>query len=136
MSNHSVNLQDSFLNHVRKDGSEVEMMLVNGTSFKGSVRGFDNFTVVLHVGNHQHLVYKHAIAQIVAAKSIRPAQSEGAEIEDTRIPRQPRGKRRTEAIAAKDKTPDKFNTLDLSQVKIMSQPPAPGTLPTDIAGPV
>ena len=135
MSNHTVNLQDSFLNHVRKDGSEVEMMLVNGTCFKGAVRGFDNFTVILHVGNQQHLIYKHAIAQIVAAKTARPAQTEGAEAEPHTPPRLPRARKKADAAPAREKekdrekAPAKFNSLDLSHIKLPAPPEKDGAVP-------
>ena len=133
MSNHTVNLQDSFLNHVRKDGSEVEMMLVNGTCFKGAVRGFDNFTVILHVGNQQHLIYKHAIAQIVAAKTARPAQTEGAEAEPHTPPRLPRARKKAEPAPAREKDKEKaaakFNSLDLSHIKLPAPPEEGGAVP-------
>lgn len=73
MGKATVNLQDSFLNQVRKDNSEIEMVLVNGTHLSGLVRGFDNFTVVVNAGGKQHLVYKHAIAQIVSQRPIQEA---------------------------------------------------------------
>lgn len=49
MPNKVINLQDSFLNQVRKENVPVTIHLVNGFQIKGSVRGFDNFTVVLDV---------------------------------------------------------------------------------------
>src|SRR5690606_33472350 len=65
MSKAAMNLQDSFLNQVRRENSEVRVLLVNGTLLRGAVKGFDNFTLILNNRNGQHLVYKHAIAQIV-----------------------------------------------------------------------
>lgn len=65
MSKAAMNLQDSFLNQVRRENSEVRVLLVNGTLLRGVVKGFDNFTLILNNRNGQHLVYKHAIAQIV-----------------------------------------------------------------------
>lgn len=59
------NMQDSFLNHLRKDGQQVSLYLVSGFLIKGQVRSFDQFTVLVNGdGNKQHLVYKHAIASI------------------------------------------------------------------------
>jgi host factor-I protein len=72
-----MNLQDSYLNQVRKEGIEVKVALCEGTLLRGFVRGFDNFTVVLQVGGIQHLIYKHAIAQIVAKRAPRPPQAKG-----------------------------------------------------------
>ncbi|MDX9872334.1 MAG: RNA chaperone Hfq [Clostridia bacterium] len=59
-----INLQDSFLNQVRKENVPVTIYLVNGFQLKGNVKGFDNFTVVLDFDGKQQLVYKHAISTI------------------------------------------------------------------------
>lgn len=64
MTKTPVNLQDSFLNQVRKDGVPVTIYLVNGFQIKGMIRGFDNFTVVLESDGKQMLVYKHALSTI------------------------------------------------------------------------
>lgn len=69
MSKSAMNLQDSYLNQVRRENSEVRVLLVNGTLLRGVVRGFDNFTLILSNRNGQHLIYKHAIAQIVSHRS-------------------------------------------------------------------
>lgn len=66
MSKAAMNLQDSFLNQVRRENAEVKVLLVNGTVLRGIVKGFDNFTLILNNRNGQHLVYKHAIAQLVS----------------------------------------------------------------------
>ncbi|MBV7275074.1 RNA chaperone Hfq [Clostridium thailandense] len=65
-----VNLQDIFLNSVRKDKISVTIHLVNGFQIKGNVRGFDNFTVVLDCEGKQMVVYKHAISTITPAKPV------------------------------------------------------------------
>ena len=64
MSKQQINLQDTFLNLVRKDNIPVTIFLVNGFQIKGLVKGFDNFTVVLEVDNKQQMIYKHAISTI------------------------------------------------------------------------
>lgn len=71
MSKGSLNLQDSFLNQVRRESILVRFTLLDGREFRGRVKGFDNFTVVV-VGetNEYHLIYKHAIGQIVSPKPI------------------------------------------------------------------
>lgn len=75
MSKSAMNLQDSFLNQVRRENSEVRVLLVNGTLLRGVVRGFDNFTLILSNRNGQHLIYKHAIAQIVNHRSpVKPEE--------------------------------------------------------------
>jgi len=63
-TNKIINLQDSFLNQVRKENVPVIIYLVNGFQLRGSVRGFDNFTVIIENDNKQQLVYKHAISTI------------------------------------------------------------------------
>ena len=60
----TMNLQDSFLNHVRKENLAVVLYLVNGFQIRGLVRGFDNFTVIIECEGKQQLVYKHAISTI------------------------------------------------------------------------
>lgn len=59
------NLQDSFLNQVRRDNVAVTIYLVNGFQLKGLVKGFDNFTIILDSDGRQQMVYKHAISTII-----------------------------------------------------------------------
>lgn len=66
----SINLQDAFLNQVRKDNVSVTVYLINGFQLKGNVRGFDNFTVVLDSEGRQMLIYKHAISTITPARPV------------------------------------------------------------------
>ena len=66
-----LNLQDSFLNHVRKENLAVVIYLVNGFQIRGLVRGFDNFTVIIDNEGKQQLVYKHAISTIAPVASIQ-----------------------------------------------------------------
>jgi len=66
----ALNLQEIFLNQVRKSKMPVTVFLVNGFQIKGTVTGFDNFTVVLDTDGKQQLIYKHAISTIVPARSI------------------------------------------------------------------
>lgn len=66
-----INLQDMFLNQVRKEGIGVTIYLMGGVQLRGSVRGFDAFTVLLDSpGKPTQLVYKHAITSIVPLKQI------------------------------------------------------------------
>jgi len=58
------NLQDRFLNHLRTQRVDAKIFLVNGFQIKGSVRSFDNFTVLIEDGKTQKLIYKHAISTI------------------------------------------------------------------------
>ena len=67
----AINLQDMFLNQVRKEGISVTIYLTNSVQLRGQVRGFDAFTVLLDSpGKPTQLVYKHAVASIVPTKPI------------------------------------------------------------------
>lgn len=65
-----VNLQDTFLNQLRKENILVTIYLVNGYQLKGHVKGFDNFTVVLENDGKQQLVYKHALSTIMPMRNV------------------------------------------------------------------
>ncbi|NMB33989.1 MAG: RNA chaperone Hfq [Clostridium sp.] len=66
----NINLQDVFLNQVRKERIPVTVYLTNGFQLKGLVKGFDNFTVVLDTEGRQQLIYKHAISTISPMKLV------------------------------------------------------------------
>ena len=70
-----LNLQDNFLNQMRKENRAVSIHLLNGFQMKGYVKGFDNFTVILEVAGKQHLVYKHAISTIAATKLVSAGEA-------------------------------------------------------------
>lgn len=70
MSRNQLNLQDAFLNQVRKDKIPVTIFLVNGFQIKGLVKGFDNFTVIIEMDQKQQLIYKHAISTVSPIKPI------------------------------------------------------------------
>lgn len=72
MSKIQVNLQDVFLNQVRKDKIAVTIFLVNGFQIKGLVKGFDNFTVIVELDGKQQLVYKHAISTVAPVRPMSP----------------------------------------------------------------
>ncbi len=67
----TINLQDVFLNAARKERKPVTIYLMNGFQFRGVVKGFDNFTIVLDNDGKQSLVYKHAVSTIIPAKNIQ-----------------------------------------------------------------
>jgi len=75
----NINLQDVFLNQVRKEHIGVTIYLTNGFQLKGLVKGFDNFTVVLDTDGKQQLVYKHAISTITPYKSMNLIFNDGRE---------------------------------------------------------
>lgn len=68
--NKVINLQDVFLNQCRKERISVTIFLTNGFQFKGMVKGFDSYVVILESEGKQQLVYKHAISTVVPAKSV------------------------------------------------------------------
>ncbi len=70
MSDKKQNLQDVFLNHVRKEKIPVTVFLVNGVKLQGIVSWFDNFCVLLRRDGHAQLVYKHAISTVMPAQPI------------------------------------------------------------------
>lgn len=70
MNKSQFNLQDAFLNQIRKDKIMVTVFLVNGFQIKGFVKGFDNFTVVIEMDGKQQLVYKHAISTVAPIKNM------------------------------------------------------------------
>ena len=65
-----MNLQDMFLNQARIQRTPVLVYLVGGHQLRGSIRGFDNFVVVLDVGGKLNLVYKHSISTIMPLKPL------------------------------------------------------------------
>ncbi|MGI5822919.1 MAG: RNA chaperone Hfq [Dethiobacteria bacterium] len=70
MSKGIFNLQDNFLNQIRKENMPSTIFLVNGYQIKGSIRSFDNFTILLDVDGKQQLVYKHAVSTIVPFRNV------------------------------------------------------------------
>ena len=70
INKNQLNLQDAFLNQIRKDKILVTIYMVNGFQIKGIVKGFDNFTVIVEMDGRQQLVYKHAISTVSPIKPI------------------------------------------------------------------
>jgi len=66
----SINLQDVFLNQVRKEHVSITVFLVSGYQIKGFVKGFDNYILVLDSDGKQQMIYKHAISTIIPAKTV------------------------------------------------------------------
>lgn len=78
----ATNLQDNLLNQIRKDNIQTTVYLINGFQLKGTVRGFDNFTVVLESEGKQMLIYKHAISTITPSRPVNMSPFE----EKSKIP--------------------------------------------------
>lgn len=66
------NLQDLFLNQVRKERVVVNVYLTNGFQHRGLVKGFDSYAIMLENDGKQFLIYKHAVATITPNKAIKP----------------------------------------------------------------
>lgn len=136
-----MNLQDSFLNQVRREATEVQILLTNGTQLRGMVKGFDNFTLILNTRNgRQNLVYKHAIAQIVSTRAMRQdddtlreqdseeAESEKPEVTPSEVaPAAIREKQKPSPADGGKAKPapvkETFNSLDLSKIKLAQTAP-------------
>ncbi len=65
------NVQDVFLNHVRKAKTPVTVFLINGVKLQGIITWFDNFSVLLRRDGHTQLVYKHAISTVMPGAPIQ-----------------------------------------------------------------
>ena len=62
------NIQDAFLNTVRREKTAVIVYLVNGAQLKGRIRSFDKFSVLLESGSQEQLIFKHAISTIAQTR--------------------------------------------------------------------
>ena len=83
MSEKTQNLQDQFLNRIRKHKTPVTVFLINGVKLQGIITWFDNFCVLLRRDGHSQLVYKHAISTVMPVSPIQlyddPEQDETVE---------------------------------------------------------
>ncbi len=70
MADNKQNLQDAFLNHVRKNKISVTVFLINGVKLQGVITWFDNFCVLLRRDGQSQMVYKHAISTIMPGQPI------------------------------------------------------------------
>lgn len=73
-----VNLQDAFLNQVRREHQRITLFLMNGVKMGGVVRGFDSFVVVVEDRGMQQVIYKHAISTMIPVTPV-PLLGEGGE---------------------------------------------------------
>ena len=73
------NLQDTFLNHVRKNKTPLTIFLINGVKLQGIVSWIDNFCMLLRRDGHSQLVYKHAISTIMPGQPVHLMETETTE---------------------------------------------------------
>ena len=78
MASDRQNLQDAFLNHVRKNKIPVTEFMINGVKLQGVITWFDNFCILLRRDGQSQLVYKHAISTIMPSQSISLYEGEDA----------------------------------------------------------
>lgn len=76
------NIQDTFLNTVRKDKTPITIYLVSGVKLTGKIRSFDKYSVLLENNSQEQLIFKHAISTVVSNRSVlhtehRPVSSTG-----------------------------------------------------------
>ncbi|WP_062050868.1 RNA chaperone Hfq [Bacillus sp. JCM 19034] len=71
MKQQPVNIQDQFLNQLRKENIPVTIFLTNGFQIRGLVKGFDNFTVIVESEGKQQLVFKHAISTFAPQRNVQ-----------------------------------------------------------------
>ncbi|MDH4162032.1 MAG: RNA chaperone Hfq [Nitrospirota bacterium] len=90
MGKSQVNLQDIFLNQMRKEKVPVTMYLVNGARISGTIKGFDNFVILLKQENQQ-LVYKHAISTIIPERPVDLLESGDVKKDGESAPVTPQG---------------------------------------------
>jgi host factor-I protein len=64
------NIQDAFLNHVRREKLTVTVRMMDGTELEGRIKNFDRFAVVLDHAGADHMIFKHAIAVVTTPKPI------------------------------------------------------------------
>ena len=78
MNKQQANLQDNFLNQVRKENIPVTIYLINSVQLRGHVRGFDTFTILLESpGRPMQLVYKSAVTSIVPMRPVHLRDGQG-----------------------------------------------------------
>ena len=88
------NIQDAFLNTVRRDKTTVMIYLVNGAKLTGRIRSFDKFSVLLEAGANEQLIFKHAISTISQTRrgsgDLRPQASfDTSSVESPRTANEP-----------------------------------------------
>ena len=68
------NIQDTFLNTVRKDKTPITIYLVSGVKLTGRIRSFDKYSVLLENNSQEQLIFKHAISTVVSNRSVLHAE--------------------------------------------------------------
>ena len=66
----TLNLQDTFLNYIRREKIPVTLFLMNGFQLRGIVRSFDSFVVLIDADGRQQMIYKHAISTVAPVRAV------------------------------------------------------------------
>lgn len=77
--NKSINIQDNFLNQLRKENIPVTVYLVNGFQIRGVIKAFDNFTLIVDSEGKQQMIYKHAISTFTPLRAVSLNQDPNAD---------------------------------------------------------
>lgn len=77
--NKSINIQDNFLNQLRKENIPVTVYLTNGFQIRGIIKAFDNFTIVVDSEGKQQMIYKHAVSTFTPLRPVSLNQDAGTD---------------------------------------------------------
>ncbi|GIP37335.1 RNA-binding protein Hfq [Paenibacillus sp. J31TS4] len=77
--NKSINIQDNFLNSLRKESVPVTVYLTNGFQIRGLIKAFDNFTIIIDSDGKQQMVYKHAISTFTPLRPVSFLQQDSGD---------------------------------------------------------
>ncbi len=75
----SQNIQDVYLNTVRRDKAPVTVFLISRVKLIGKIKGFDKYSVILEANNQEQLIFKHAISTVVPARPVTIPHDHGNE---------------------------------------------------------
>ena len=95
MNDKKQNLQDTFLNNVRKNKTQLTVFLVNGVKLNGVLTWFDNFSILLRRDGQSQLIYKHAVSTIMPNETIEIMHGE-TQIAETQTKDEPNNQKEDE----------------------------------------
>lgn len=80
------NIQDAFLNTMRRERDAVTIYLMNGAKLSGRIKSFDKFSVLLESGSQEQLIFKHAISTIMHARRASPDMPRSGQMQNSPSP--------------------------------------------------
>ena len=93
------NIQDTFLNKVRKDKSPITIYLVSGVKLTGKIRSFDKYSVLLENNAQEQLIFKHAISTVVSGRPMAFGDARSESRSDARSEARPAAPATSEVAA-------------------------------------